>query len=343
MLRSLCLLLSLSMGAQYAAPGVFTMGTINQATLPPGWSQLEEFIFHPDQFHTEDVPKGLDRNAVTKFVEARVDRLTQFRALLQAEKVIDLYDLQEVCAHLLSLPAKIENSPDVVSRSTVIVRTVALVCPPADMSHAAEYGKGLVGRASTLAEFQELILLNDALGPQSDPKQLRSRMEQKLKELGAKRQTDFQAQLEYSKLEDTLNIRLERSEKANALKLKIIGIAERPTRIREEVKMYLTIQYGYLEFLQTWAARRLRRETWADQPSQQIVRVENAHLRQDVVKTFRLVLESLGRFKEIPKESFDSFQIRCLRGIQYFGGEISNSEAQFVEQKAGNQMDLLSK
>jgi hypothetical protein len=51
-------------------------------------------------------------------------------------------------------------------------------------------------------------------------------------------------------------------EKANAVKERILHNPERARRIDEKIKMYLTREYGYLEFLQPWAARRLRRESW---------------------------------------------------------------------------------
>jgi hypothetical protein len=319
------------------------MAQTNQANLPPGWPELDEFIFHPDQYHTESVPKDLPRQSVAKFIDERMVVTTPRNPLVQMEKVVDFYDLQEVCPHLRSLPAKKEKTPEDIRRSTVTIRAIALVCLPPDLDFATNYAKYLIGRSSTLPEFKDLIGLNDALGGNRELVPLKLRMDQRLAELNKNRQGDYQAQVEYGNLEETMNNDLNSSQKANEIKAKTLAIPERSSRIREEIKMYLTIQYGYLEFLQTWATRRLRRETWGLQPAQQIELNRNPELRQNVADAFRARLPSLVPSREIPKENIPSFQVRCLRAIEYFGGKLTPSEAQFVEENAGNQVDPLSK
>jgi len=319
------------------------METTNQSNLPPGWAELDEFIFHPDQYHAENVPKGIHRDSIAKFIEARMNAKTPRGPFVQAEKVVDYYDLQEACPHLRGIPSKKEKTPEEIMRSAVIVRTIALVCLPPDISFAADYAKHLAALSSTLPEFQDLIGLNDALEGKFDGAQLKSRMEARLADLNQKRQADYQAQLEYANLEDTMNIKLNRSQKANELKAKILAIPNRSQRISEEIKAYLGIQYGYLEFTQVWAARRLRRETWAEQPAQQTQRTENPPLRQGIAKAFLETSASLAPSPQIPKENLDSLRVRCLRAVDFFGGELSARDRNFIEAKAGKQTDLLSK
>jgi hypothetical protein len=343
MARVLCLLVLSVASGKSASPGVFTMGTPQQPPLSPGWDRLEEFIFHPDQYHKESVPRGLPRDSVAKFIEARVVAATPRDPLLQTEKVVDYYDLQEVCPHFRELPEENEKNPEDIMRSTVIVRTFALVCSPPDLTFAANYAKHLVSLSSTLPEFQELIWLDDVLADNSALSQLKARMALRLRDLDNKRQSDYQAQLEYANLEDTLNIKLNRCQRAAEQKAKILAIPDRAARIKEEINIYLTIDYGYFEFLYDWAVRRLRRETWGPQPAQQIQRAENLALRQDVAKDFRAALSSLAPSADVPKENLVSLRVRCLRAVEYFGGQISKSEVQFIEKNAGKQSDQLSK
>jgi len=319
------------------------MGTPQQPPLSPGWDRLEEFIFHPDQYHKESVPRGLPRDSVAKFIEARVVAATSRDPLLQTEKVVDYYDLQEVCPHFRLLPEENEKNPEDIMRSTIIVRTFALVCSPPDVSFAANYAKRLVSLSSTLPEFQELIWLDDILADNSALSQLKARMALRLRDLDNKRQSDYQAQLEYANLEDALNIKLNRCQRAAEQKAKILAIPDRSARIKEEINIYLTIDYGYFEFLYDWAVRRLRRETWGPQLAQQIQRAENLALRQDVAKDFRAALSSLVPSADVPKENLVSLRVRCLRAVEYFGGQISKSEEQFVQKNAGKQLDQLSK
>jgi hypothetical protein len=343
MIRALCLLVLSALSGESAGIGVFTMGTVQHPPLSPGWDQLEEFIFHPDQYHAEAVPKGLLRDSVAKFIEARIVAITPRAPLLQTEKVVDYYDLQEACPHLRSLPEKKEKTSDDVMRSTVILRTLALVCLPPDVVFAADYAKHLVGLSSSLPEFQELIDLEDALLDSQDLSQLKVRMALRLRDLENKRQNDYQSQLEYANLEDTLNIKLNRCQAAAEQKAKILAISDRSARIKEEIKIYLAIDYGYLEFLHGWSVRRLRRETWGPQPPQQLQRTENIELRREVAKAFRDTLSSLAPSPDIPKENLDSLRVRCLRAIDFFGGPLSANEKQFVERNTGRQLDQLSK
>src|SRR4029453_11745423 len=85
--------------------GAQKMATTNM-TPPPAAGQLEQFIFHPDPFKSEEIPRGLSRAAVTKFLNERIDAATPIRPLRQTEKVVEYYDLQEICPHFQSLLQK---------------------------------------------------------------------------------------------------------------------------------------------------------------------------------------------------------------------------------------------
>ena len=61
-----------------------------QTTLPPPSAQLEEFIFHPDQFRMYDVPRRVSPADVDGFVRDRVDESSKSQAWQQTEHYTEL-------------------------------------------------------------------------------------------------------------------------------------------------------------------------------------------------------------------------------------------------------------
>jgi hypothetical protein len=70
----------------------------------------------------------------------------------------------------------------------------------------------------------------------------------------------------------------------------------------------LTIEVSYSEYVQDWAVRRIRRETWALQAGQQTIRSETLPLKENVQNAFRRLPE---KFDELP-DLLD--EIRNLQG-----------------------------
>jgi hypothetical protein len=107
--------------------------------------------------------------------------------------------------------------------------------------------------------------------------------------------------------------------------------------------MYLGIQYGYLEYLQPWGARRLRREVWGDQPDQQIRRLDDAGRRAELVEIFRRTMGNLGVRERLEPEEQQHATIRCLRAVQFFGGDLSPEEQRLLKEEGSDQVDVLWK
>ena len=106
--------------------------------------------------------------------------------------------------------------------------------------------------------------------------------------------------------------------------------------------MYLKLDYGYLEYLQPWAARRLRREAWAENPTQQLKSSDNAGLKAEIVEVFRSLMTSATIRKDLDPEFSKSLQVTALRAIRFFGGTLSKQESAFLKENQGHQMDILS-
>jgi hypothetical protein len=302
---------------------------------------LERYVLDPDPFEGDAIPRRLPHAAVAAFVRARVTRATPFASLLRAEQLVTFYDLQEVCAHLLGLlpPAP---APADVPAAAVIARTVAAACPPEAVQRVAGYAAALAAAARGATDLAELVELQDRLPPGTDARPLTARVEQLRTAAAARAATDNQARLETARLDEIRSLRLERVRRAGEVKARVLAMADRPARIGEEIKMYLTLEYGYLEYLMPWAAARLRRETWGDDPATQVLRADSAARRAEVARMFQTFAAGLDQHPDVDPENRPSLRVRCLRAVEFFGGRLAGSEQAFIGAHAGRQVDLLS-
>lgn len=306
-----------------------------------GILQLESYILQPDAFHGDAIPKRLKPDVVGRFVMDRVGRDTRIKSLLRVEKVVTFYDLHEVCGHLSSLlPAN--PTPTDVAKSAVISRTIAAVCTPAEVPKLAGYSHLLIANAQTSSDIVELLELQDRLGPGTDSRALEARIAQLRAASAAQADSNYQARQEAYSLDEMRSLRLDRVRRANDTKAQLLAITERKKRIGEEIKIYLTLEYGYLEYLTPWSAIRLRRETWGNSPADQLVRAEDTGRRTEMASMFRTVESNLGRLPDVDPENIPSLRVRCLRAVEYFGGALTNEERGWITQNAGRQVDVLS-
>ena len=303
--------------------------------------QLESYILDPDPFQSYAIPKRLQRDVVARFIVSRIGRETGFTSLVRMENVVTFYDLQEVCGHLLSLlPAN--PTPADVANAAVISRTIAATCLPADVQKAAAYYPALISRAANSSAVAELLQLQDRLGPTVDSASLEAQIERLRSMAASRKQTDREAGNEEAILNEMRSLRLGRVRSANKIKADVLAMPDRQQRIQQEIKMYLTLEYGYLEFLTPWAAARLRRETWGDSPAGQMTRNENDGRRAEIARIFESVAANIDRLPEVPPENRDSLRVRCLRAAVYFGSRLEPQEQIWLTQKAGAQVDILS-
>lgn len=306
-----------------------------------GVQQLESYVLNPDAFHGDAIPKRLQRDVVAGFVVERVGRDTGFKSLVRVDKLVTFYDLQEVCGHLSSLLPP-SPAPTEVAKAAVIGRTIAATCRPAEVQRVARYSALLIANAQSSSEIAELLELQDRLGLGADSRVLEARINQLRATAAAQAQTNYQARLETARLDEMRSLRLDRVRRANEIKAQILAMGDRQKRIGEEIKMYLTLEYGYLEYLTQWAAARLRRETWGNNPADQVVRNEDAGRRAEIAKIFQTVAANLDRLPDVDPENRPSLRVRCLRAVEYFGGPLSVEEQTWIPKNAGRQVDVLS-
>ena len=300
---------------------------------PPKLPELEEFVFHPDQFEKFKVPRRLPPGDVARFLMTRLDRSAGIGPLRQTEQLVDFYDLNEVAAFLRGFLDGRESTPEQRLRSITIVRTIARSGAPDDRRFANDYFNHLMQRA-TVAELPELTSIYEALGPEGDSQRLRAAA-QAFAGAGP-------APADARILRSLLSKTLPRAEQANALKARTLAVPDSAQRVEIEIRMYTGLLMCYPESLPAWAARRLRRETWADSPAQQIARAPDRNRSLWIAQAFRRIMPAIEEQKSFTPEVKTAKQLSCLRAIDFFGGTLTNAEYQELHQDPARQFDILS-
>lgn len=311
------------------------------ATAPVIPEELDSFVFSPDQFLKDDVPRDLDPLQIELLVRLKINALTAPRALEQLFKVVDYYDAYEVAPHLIKLLTRHEKSADDLLRNAIIARIVALVGLPDEYALAKDYYDYLVGRAETLPVLERVVALYELLGPPADPKPLVAKLDAKVAALAREKDKSDEARAAYNAMERLRNFTLARAIRANEVKKKILAIKDREPRITEEVKTYLAMQYGFGEYLPIFAARRLKRETWAEQPDQQLKRELNVPLRDEVAQAFRKILPAIQALPLTDPEK-EFMTIAAYDAIVFFKATLTKPEYALLNGPGAKQKNILT-
>ena len=302
--------------------------------------ELDRFVFNPDQFLKDDVPRDLDPVQIELLVRLKINALTPYRALEQLFKVADYYDAYEIVPHLLKLLTKSEKNQEDFRRSAIIARIIALVGMPDEIAQAKDYYDYLVGKAEAYVALERVVALYEILSLTADPQPLVAKLDAKVAALAREQAKSDEARADYNAMERLRNFTLARAIKANDIKKKLLAIHDRPTRINEEIKTYLTIQYGYGEYLPIFAARRLKREAWAEQPDQQLKRTINVKLRQQVAAAFRSMLPAIQKLNLTDGEK-DFMTVAVYDAILFFRSTVTVDEMKMLNGPGAKQKDIL--
>jgi hypothetical protein len=320
------------------------MPASSQTTASPSVAeiQLAKFVFDPDRYTADVVPRRLSPAEVAQFVKARIDRSTRFPAATQVEKAVDFYDAQEAGETLRTLLDRREVDQEDLRRSLVFTRTLAKAGTPADRDFAKDYYLYLVRRGDSLPLLEDLVSLCEALGPGDNANPLHERIAERIKILESKPVGDSAAQWELAKLQELDSLTLTRAEKANTVKSGLLKDANRVRRLDELVRTYLGLEGPYPEVLQPWAARQLRREVWAAQPPEQVTRTDDRTRREEVIQAFARAAASLPQDSQLSDEEKTFGRVRALRAMAFFGGKLSEKDRQFLKAHGPGQVDVLA-
>lgn len=308
----------------------------------PEMPKLEAFIFKSDEYSNDIVPRQLQSPDVAKFLLGKIEKSTNLKAFIQVEKAANFYDTNEVVGKFKSFLDRSESNEEEILRSIVIARIVARLGDKEDVGFAKQYYNHLIQKVNSDKEFEELISLHEALGLGEDSKVLKQKIQDKITELEGKKDADYEAELDYLRFAETISDMLMRAEKVQEIKDKILRISDRKKRIHEEIKAYLTIEPSFIEFLQPWAARRIRQETWGLKFAEQQFRNDKQPYKKEIAKAFRDFLGEMDKFPNLQKEEKEAIKLRILRAIKFFDGKISEEEEYLLKLNKDEQMDTLA-
>lgn len=314
----------------------------NSSSEVPSIPELEEYIFSEDEYTAGVVPRKLSAPEVAKFLIGKIEKTATLQAFIRVEMTARFYETSETVEKFRQFLDKKEANAEEIRRSIVIARIVGYLGGNEDVAFAKQYYKYLISRAESVQEFEDLIRLHEILNLGKNSGDLRQKLDAKTAEFAKKKETDFQAEIQYQQFQETLASKLYRAEAVQAIKERILNIGDRKKRIAEEIKAYMSLEYGFNEYLKPWATGRIRRETWAAQPAEQIRRDDKAPLKEDVANSFRDFLSKLGEIDEIEPDESDSARVTLLRAIKFFDGKISDDEEYFLQQFRGKQGDVLA-
>ncbi|CAN5250843.1 hypothetical protein BH10ACI1_BH10ACI1_07800 [soil metagenome] len=314
----------------------------NSSSEVPSIPELEKYIFSEDEYTAGVVPRKLSAPEVAKVLIGKIEKNASLNVFTRVEMVARFYETFEVVEKYKQFLDKKEANSEEVRRSIVIARIIGYLGTNEDVAFVKQYYKYLISRAESVQEFEEVIRLHEVLNLGSASGELHQKLDAKTAVLAQKKETDFQAEIEYQQFRETLAQKLYRAEAVQTIKQKILGITDRKKRLAEEIKAYMSLEYGFNEYLKPWATGRIRRETWGAQPDEQIKRTDNTQLKADVANAFREFLGKLGEIDEIQPDESDSARVTLLRAIKFFDGKISDDEEYFLQQYKGKQGDVLA-
>ncbi|HNU08781.1 MAG TPA: hypothetical protein PKO33_13520 [Pyrinomonadaceae bacterium] len=308
----------------------------------PRIPELDKYIFEADPYTSGVVPRKLKAAEVARYLEHKVKRDIALKSVNRVVDVVRFYETVESVKFFRSLLDGKESGEDAVRRSAAFASIVAILGDADDIEFVRQYYRTLVRRAQSVAAFEDLIALHEAAGLGEASTDLKQIFEAKAAALESKKETDFGARIEYQKFNEELAQKLFRASRVKSVKDGVLSISDRHKRIREEIKIYLSLEYGFLEYLQPWAASRLRRETWGTIPSEQVNRGEKPELKENLVSELRAALKDLSSIPGYVREDDESLRLRLLRAIKFFGGTLSDEEDGELRIGKGKQFDLLA-
>src|ERR1700742_4532540 len=170
--------------------------------IPPAIpDELDRFVFNPDQFLKDDVPRDLDPLQVELLVRLKINALTPYRALEQLFKVADYYDVFEIAPHLLKLLTKNEKGQEDYRRTAIIARIVALVGLPEEVAQAKDYYDYLVGKADAYFALERVVALYEILSLTADPQPLAAKLDAKVSAPAREQTKSAEAKADYNAME----------------------------------------------------------------------------------------------------------------------------------------------
>ncbi len=286
---------------------------------------VREYLWSMEPIYYEDVSAQLKRDLVSRFVDFEMPDLPpeNFR---RVRILADLYYLKENLKFIESLLNKNESTPPELDRSiysTIILREIG---DDNQKKYAAQYYEYMVAHRFADKKFDSLLECLAVLGNDVRPNSLRSRMKQEAKSLAAREAAEPESGTKKRHIEGLADNEFFIIEEANKARARISNIAVIDERLLELIKVYLLLtedEGG--EYFALWT-------------QQQIRRIAETEGKEKVIKAFRFVLSKLDKL-EAEDELF--CKVRTFNAVEFFDGELTESEAEFMKKNRRRQVDPL--
>lgn len=273
-------------------------------------AQILEFLF---QFDTRSggIPKDIDPDHVPAvLVEALGDARINGTAAGRLADLADFYDARAIVPEIVKRLDRQEQTDRELLRSISLTGAIALLGDGEARSFGRAYYRHLLYHPMAPACVPALIMCFAEYAPEESSALLRGRIDELVAALEAQSKTDPTAQVRALNMGDLRGGLLLRAEESAALKAQIMSARDPAARLDQLIDIYLDVDMRLYEFMRRWAVRMIQREASAGSAP--------------VVAGFRRAIERLG--VPPPDETAQARRSRCLRAVEFFGGEITVEE-----------------
>ncbi|VAX02131.1 hypothetical protein MNBD_GAMMA19-2 [hydrothermal vent metagenome] len=289
--------------------------------------ELHRYIYNFDP-RRDILPKDLNPSHVTDFVQQELqEKNIDSFATNQIVELADFYNLRGLVLGFFDLLNRKESTEEQFLISIAATRAIGILGQGEHLNQGVEYYRYLLGLQYSKSYLLELLRCYSDYSLVVPGNAISTYIKPMFTALDKEANGDPNMATKLREVEDLQNNVLPRILRAANAKRLILSEENTQNRLDRLVDIYLNLDTHYREWLVRWAVRQLLREF-----------EENGS--EELVKSFR---RGLGRVQSMaPQEAIHAISASCFRAIDFFGGQLSESELKQAKSISGNVAGLLS-
>lgn len=290
--------------------------------------ELHRYIYNFDP-RTHILPKDLNPSHVADFLqqELREQKIKPF-AVNQMVELADFYNLQNLSSDFFNLLKRKENTEEQFLISIAITRGIGILGEGKYLKQGIEYYHYLFGLPHSKIYLPELLRCYNDYNLVVPGDVISIHLKKIMAALDKEARSNSNAATQLREVEDLHNNTLPRIVHAAEAKCRIISEDNLHKRLDQLVDIYLNLNTHYREWLARWAVRQLLRES-------------EASGSEELVNAYRRGLSRV-QVSVASQEAIQAISASGFRAIEFFGGQLSESEFQQARSIPGNVAGLLS-
>jgi hypothetical protein len=287
--------------------------------------QLLEPFFTGGRFGTDRVPRGIDPADVSDWIVRNIKRGTEYLAWPKVWDAAQFYELTPVAAHLRAMFEKPEAGEG-IGKPAMAVRVAGDVGTPDDVAWAVNHFDNALIPKVVPETFTLLIQTLPVLAPEGSPDKLAARLSTDLKRRAADKDKGEDAARAYHSLAAVEKNELTGARLVVDAKTRLAKQPP-PDRRAELVRIYLKLAAISGDYIETWAARMLRKEA---------MEVDNVPVCDEFRRAIEAAAKKAGAPEKIP------FQVtRGTQAIIYLEGTPTAREKELYEKARDGSQNFL--